>query len=73
MAKLPIDWRCLILKKTITTLELSLMEKTILSDALKNYIDYCNKCLSLPENKDQEVFIRGDIDVCQRILNKIST
>ena len=52
-------------------LEITPLEQTVLASALKRYIEYCNDCLDVPDNEDQRIFIKGDIQSSRALLERL--
>ncbi len=53
------------------SVEINPLEHAMLTSALEQYISYCDSCLSVPENKQQEIFIRTDRDLAKKLLARL--
>lgn len=47
------------------------LEDAVLYAALERYCDYCKSCLDNPGNPEQVVFIEGELDLAQKLKERI--
>lgn len=52
-------------------MDFSILEDAVLYAALERYCSYCESCLKNPGNVDQLVFIEGDLELAQRLQERI--
>lgn len=49
----------------------SILEEAVLYSALEKYCTFLENCLKTPENGDQLTFIKADLEIAQRLQQKV--